>query len=101
MINVIVTYTVPKEFVDKNLVNIQTFLKDFNFLDQNQFRYQVLQTEDKNTFVHISKYDNKEIQNELLNIPSFLKFQKERDESCDDIQQKIEVLEFVRSSGSL
>lgn len=98
MINVIVTYTIPKDFVETNKVNINRFLQDFKSLKQSEFSYRILQ-KDEQTFVHISKYLNEEIQKQLLNIPSFLEFQKQRDESCDDIQQKIEVLEFVGSSG--
>lgn len=98
MINVIVTYTIPKGFVETNKTNIARFLQDFENLNQSEFSYRILQ-KDEQTFVHISKYENEEIQKQLLNIPSFLEFQKQRDESCDDIQQKIEVLEFVGSSG--
>ena len=98
MINVIVTYTIPKDFVEINITNIVRFLHDFENLNQSEFSYRVLQ-KDEQTFVHISKYENEEIQKQLLNFPSFLEFQKQRDESCDDIQQKIEVLEFVGSSG--
>ncbi len=89
MINVIVSYRVPKEFVETNKANIEAFLNDFKNLNQSQFSYQVLQKEDEQTFIHISKYENPEIQKELLNVPSFIDFQKQRDESCDDIQQKI------------
>lgn len=99
MINVIVSYRVPKEFIETNKANIEAFLNDFASLNQSEFSYQVLQKEDEQSFVHISKYKNPEIQKELLNVPSFIEFQKQRDESCDDIQQKIEVLNFVGSSG--
>ncbi len=46
MINVIVSYCVPKEFVETNKANIEEFLKDFENLNQSHFSYQVLQKED-------------------------------------------------------
>ena len=100
MINVIVSYHIPTEFVETNKMNIEAFLKDFKNLNQSQFSYKILQKEDEQSFVHISKYKNTEIQKQLLNIPSFIEFQKQRDESCDNIQQKIEVLNFVGNSGN-
>lgn len=99
MINVIVTYTVPENFVEQNIANISAFLEDFKVLDQSKFSYRILQKNDCKTFVHISKYENEEIQKQLLNVPSFLEFQKQRDGSCDDIQQTIEVLAQIGSSG--
>ena len=99
MINVIVSYTVSKDFVSTNQQNIERFLHDFNDLDQREFSYRVLLKEDGQTFVHLSKYANESIQNQLLHIPSFLDFQKQRDESREDIHQKIEVCTFFGSSG--
>lgn len=99
MINVIVSYTVSKDFVSTNQQNIERFLYDFNDLDQREFSYRVLLKEDGKTFVHLSKYATESIQNKLLHIPSFLDFQKQRDESREDIRQKIEVCTFVGSSG--
>lgn len=99
MINVIVSYTISKDFVISNKRNIKAFLKDFNNFDQSQFSYRVLIKENGETFVHISKYSNEIIQKELLNIPSFLEFQKQRDESRKDIGQKIEAFTFLGSSG--
>lgn len=99
MINVIVTYSVPENFVEQNIANIATFLEDFKQLDQSKFSYRILQKNDGRIFVHISKYENEEIQKQLLNVPSFLEFQRQRDESCDDIEQTIEVLTQIGSSG--
>lgn len=100
MINVIVSYTVPTAFVEENKQNISAFLKDFEQLDQSRFSYRILQKNDGNTFVHISKYADEKMQKELLKVPSFLNFQKQRDESCTDIEQKIEVLEFIGERGN-
>lgn len=100
MINVIVSYTVPESFVEKNLANISAFLKDFEKLDSSKFQYRILQKKGDHSFVHISKYADEKIQQELLNVPSFLNFQKQRDESCEDIQQKIEVFDFIGETGN-
>lgn len=95
MINVIVTYTVNPEFVSENKKNIQKFLNDFKNLDQTKFEYKVFVKEDGVTFVHFSNYDNEEVQNEVLNIPSFKEFQKLRDESGLHDSHKVEFLKSV------
>ena len=100
MINVTVSYTVKKDFVETNKQNISTFLNDFKNLDQNRFSYRILLKDDGITFVHISKYSDEEIQTELLNTASFLEFQKQRDESGLNGSHKVEILEFIGESGS-
>ncbi len=95
MINVIVSYTVKPEFVSENKGNIQKFLNDFKTLDQTKFEYKVFVKEDGVTFVHFSNYENEEIQNEVLNIPSFKEFQRLRDESGLNDSHKIEFLKSV------
>ncbi|VXC55077.1 hypothetical protein [Chryseobacterium sp. 8AT] len=96
MINVIVTYTVKPEFVSENKSNIQKFLNNFKNLDQSKFEYKVFVKEDGVTFVHFSNYENEEVQNMVLNIPSFKEFQRVRDESgLNDSHQ----VEFLKSVG--
>ena len=95
MINVIVTYTVKSEFVSENKSNIQKFLSDFKALDQSKFEYKVFVKEDGVTFVHISNYENEEVQNMVLNIPSFKEFQRLRDESGLNDSHKVEILQYV------
>ena len=95
MINVIVSYTVKSEFVSENKNNIQKFLNDFKTLDQAKFEYKVFVKEDGITFVHFSNYENEEVQNEVLNIPSFKEFQRLRDESGLNDSHKVEFLQPV------
>jgi hypothetical protein len=95
MINVIVSYTVKSEFVSENKNNIQKFLNDFKTLDQAKFEYKVFVKEDGVTFVHFSNYENEEVQNEVLNIPSFKEFQRLRDESGLNDSHKVEFLKSV------
>ena len=95
MINVIVTYTVKPEFVSENKSNIQKFLNDFKTLDQSKFEYKVFVKEDGVTLVHISNYENEEVQNMILNIPSFKEFQRLRDESGLNDSHKVEILQSV------
>lgn len=95
MINVIVSYTVKPEFVSENKNNIQKFLNDFKNLDQTKFEYKVFVKEDGVTFVHFSNYENEEVQNEVLNIPSFKEFQRSRDESGLNDSHKVEFLKPV------
>ncbi len=99
MINVIVTYTVEDEFVATNKENIRLFLKEFEKLENERFSYQVLLQEDGQTFVHISKYADKEIQEKLLNLPQFLIFQKQRDDSGLLLPPVIQTCEFIGSKG--
>ncbi len=101
MISVIVSYRVKPEFVEQNKANIQTFLKDFEQLDATKFKYSVLVKEDGVSFVHYSQYSDEQMQNELLNIPSFKAFQKMRDASGLNDSHKVEVLQSIGSEGDL
>jgi len=97
MIVVKVTYTVNDAYVNTNKEMIQAFLTEFKKLDGAQFLYSILQTENSNTFIHISQYKNKEIQQILLNTPSFLRFQEQRDKNLAS-EPKIEFLNYVGAS---
>ena len=98
MITVSVSYTVKPEFVETNKANIDLFLEDFKKMNSDDFRYTVYLKEDGVTFVHFSSYNNEEIQNKILNVPSFKLFQKKRDESGLDGSHKVSVLNYVGSS---
>lgn len=97
MIAVKVTYKVNDAYVTDNKERIQSFLADFEQLDNTQFVYTVLQGADKNSFIHLSQYKNKEIQQALLNVPSFLYFQEQRDKNLI-AEPVIEVLNYIGSS---
>lgn len=97
MIVVKVTYTVNNTYVSINKEMIQAFLTDFRKLDSAQFLYSVFQSEDGKTFIHTSQYKNKEIQQTLLNTPSFLHFQEQRDKNLAS-EPTIEFLNYVGSS---
>lgn len=98
MISVKVTYIVKPEFVIQNKANIKIFLEDFKKLSTSDFKYDAFLCEDGITFLHLSSYKNKEIQNQVLNVPSFKNFQKERDESDLNNSHKFELLEYLGSS---
>lgn len=98
MISVKVTYTVKPEFVAQNKANIKIFLEDFKKLNPSDFKYDVFLCEDGITFLHLSSYKNEAIQNQILNVPSFKNFQKERDESGLNNSHKFEMLEHIGSS---
>src|SRR5690606_7470008 len=101
MIHVIVSYRVKPQFVAQNKLNIAKFLKNFQDLDQNKFNYTVFLHADDQTFTHISHYENADIQQELLKEPSFVVFQKQRDDSGLDGSHKVQVLEYIGSAGKL
>ncbi|MBB2144927.1 hypothetical protein GM921_05505 [Pedobacter sp. LMG 31464] len=101
MISVKVSYTVKPEFVAQNKQNINTFLSDFKRLVDKKFLYTVYLQEDGLTFLHVSMYENEEVQQEILTVPSFLQFQKERDESGLNDTHKVEILTLMGSSLSL
>ena len=100
MLVVSVTYTVHKDFIQTNMENISKFLEDFKLLDHTQFLYTIFQSEDGRTFVHNSQYANKEIQQYLLNIPSFLNFQKLRDKNLFS-KPTITFLQYVGASKEI
>ncbi|MCF8453604.1 MAG: hypothetical protein K9G42_10395 [Pedobacter sp.] len=100
MIAVKVTYTVKESYIELNKEKISAFLKNFEDLDNSLFIYSVFQAKETNTFVHISQYRNEDIQHELLNIPSFVEFQKCRDENLET-KPTIEILEYVGGSREL
>ncbi len=54
--------------------------------------------EDGITFIHLSSYKNEAIQKQILNVPSFKNFQKERDQSGLYNSHKFELLEHIGSS---
>lgn len=98
MINVIVSYQVKPEFVEENKQNIQKFLNDFKNLDNSKFIYTVYLKDDGVTFTHSSNYADEKIQQVVLHVPSFLEFQKKRDESGLNNSHKVELLEYIGSS---
>lgn len=97
MIVVKVTYTVKEAYITSNKEKIQAFLSDFQQFDTSQFSYTIFEMEDKRTFVHLSQYENKAIQQALLAVPSFIAFQQSRDENLLS-EPKIEFLELVGST---
>ncbi len=97
MIVVKVTYTVNEGYANTNKELIQAFLTDFKKLDDTQFLYSILQSEDGKTFIHTSQYKSKEIQQILLHTPSFLHFQKQRDKNLAS-EPTIEFLNYVGAS---
>lgn len=101
MISVQVSYTVKPDFVEQNKKNIHNFLSDFKKLVTSNFLYSVYLKEDGLTFVHVSMYENEQVQNQILNVPSFLQFQKERDDSGLNGSHKIENINLIGSSLSL
>lgn len=101
MINVLVSYQVKPGFVEENKMNIARFLDDFRLLDNARFVYSVFLRDDGVTFVHMSNYADEEMQKRILNTPSFLEFQKRRDESGLNDSHKVHVLEFIGSSKEI
>lgn len=101
MIAVKVTYTVKPEFVAQNKQNINAFMADFREMDSDDFRYNAYVSNDGVTFVHMSHYKNEEIQKQLLNMPSFLEFQKRRDESGLNGSHQVDVMELAGASHDI
>lgn len=101
MISVKVTYTVKPEFTEQNKKNIQRFLEDFQQLNPADFTYQVFLGEDKQTFLHLSSYQNEAVQNQIMSVPSFKAFQAARDESGLNNSHTLEVLESIGASFNL
>lgn len=98
MISVIVTYKVTNDFVTRNKENITKFISEFKKLKTSEFEYKVFTKQDGLTFVHHSIYKNEQIQKELLKVPAFLEFQKQRDEIGIEGSPKIEFLDLLGST---
>ncbi|WP_211324061.1 hypothetical protein [Echinicola strongylocentroti] len=73
-------------------------MSDFKKMDTKNFKYVSYLCEDGKTFVHLSHYQNEHIQKELLQVPSFLSFQKQRDDSALEGLPKVEVMNVAASS---
>lgn len=101
MIIVKVSYTVQSGFVQQNQENINLFMADFKKMNTNEFRYVSYLCEDRKTFVHISHFQNEEIQSRLLQTPSFISFQKQRDDSDLESLPQIEVMQIIASSHEI
>lgn len=101
MIYVTVSYQISPKFVEQNKSNIEKFLRDFEQLENSRFTYSVFIKVDGVTFVHNSSYRDESIQKELLSVPSFLEFQKERDESGLNNTHEVDVLTLVGSTKEL
>ncbi len=99
MINVKVKYKITPEFSDTNRENIELFLESFRELDHTKFRYQVFVEEDGLTFYHVSAYVDEEIQKQLLAMPRFLEFQRQRGMNLQG-EVEMKVLKFQGSAGS-
>lgn len=98
MIAVQVTYKINADFVEENKRNIAAFLADFKEMHNSKFLYHVYTKEDGLTFVHVSMYENTEVQQEVLNIPSFVAFQQKRDASGLTEAPVVENLQHLGSS---
>lgn len=81
MFAVKVEYSVFPEYEEGNKVRIKEFLKAFKELDQRRFRYSVFQEKESKRFVHLSEYQDEQIQQELLGNRVFLNFQESRDKN--------------------
>ena len=71
-------------------------MQDFKQLDQSLFNYAVFVKDDGVTFTHISNYKDEKIQTEVLNVPSFLDFQKKRDASGLNNSHTVQVFKLCR-----
>ncbi len=101
MISALVTYRVQPQFVKENKLNIKKFMEDFKKLDNTKFTYDIFLRDDGVTFVHMSSYSNKQMQQKILMTPSFLSFQQKRDKSGLNNSHNVSLLEFVGSTKSL
>ncbi|GHC60564.1 hypothetical protein [Ulvibacter litoralis] len=98
MITVKVTYTVKPDFVQKNQENINLFMTDFKkWTLMNSATVPMCVETAKHLFTYlITKM--RTFKKKMLQVPSFLSFQKQRDESSLEGLPEIEVMEVVASS---
>jgi hypothetical protein len=96
-----VTYTVRPEFSEKNIANIDAFLKEVKNIGDPDLQYFVFLDEDGKTFNHLSIYKNDEAQKRFLTLPIFQSFQRQRDESGLVKEPSITSLTLIDSSHTL
>eukprot|EP00388_Colpodella_angusta_P010533 GDKJ01027396.1.p2 GENE.GDKJ01027396.1~~GDKJ01027396.1.p2 ORF type:complete len:106 (+),score=8.85 GDKJ01027396.1:487-804(+) len=101
MISIQVSYTVKPSFVAQNKANVNQFLADFKKLAGVNFLYNVYIKEDGLTFLHVSMYEDETVQAQVLNTPSFVAFQEQRDLLGLASEPIIEELNLLGSSLSL
>jgi quinol monooxygenase YgiN len=95
-----VTYTVQPGFAGVNKENIKQFILDLKRINDPHLRYHVFQSLDGKTFMHFAEYNSEDAQKTLLELPSFLDFQKQRDEHLET-EPVIETLQFVDATYTL
>ena len=95
-----VTYTVAREFAEKNNQNIQAFLDEVKAIGDHGMRYHVFLAEDGKTFTHLSLYNNDESQKRFLALKTFLSFQQQRDENLES-EPRIEALNLLHTSHAV
>lgn len=100
MMTVKVTYSVKQEYAETNRAMITNFLKDFKKLETDQFLYSVYQKEDGITFVHFSQFTSKKAQDDVLQVPSFIAFQVQRNQNMAS-EHHLEILELVGASRNI
>ena len=96
-----VTYKVKSSFVTQNQTNIQAFIDDLYRINHPELRYVVYLGEDGQTFTHLATYASNQAQQVLLQLPSFLSFQQQRDASGLESDPWIEQMHPVASSYPL
>src|SRR5262245_12091618 len=95
-----VTYTVRPGFVPMNQENIDLFMNDLKVLNTG-IRYAVYLGNDGKTFHHVAAYTSDDEQKLLLELPSFVKFQQQRDDSGLEAAPTIETVKWSSFSYDL
>jgi hypothetical protein len=67
-------------------------------INNPDLRYAAYLGNDGKTFMHFALYENDDVQKMLLQLPSFISFQQQRDESGLEVEPKIEMMSLVASS---
>lgn len=93
-----VTYRVQSEFCQENQKNVNRFINDLSKINDPGIRYFSFLGEDGETFTHLAIFTDDRAQRVLLELESFLEFQKRRDASGLKESPKIEEMEMVASS---
>ncbi|NDI97802.1 hypothetical protein GWA97_01760 [Flavobacterium sp. LaA7.5] len=96
-----VTYTMPDDFISQNQENIRAFMNDFKRIDASLFQYNVYQSSNRKTFIHLSHFNDEKIQKAVLSVSSFVSFQEKRDAGGLESAPLIEVLHFMESSKDI
>jgi hypothetical protein len=93
-----VVYTAKSEYVEQNILNINSVMNDLRQLNKAAISYHACLSPDGKTFIHTAFFNSEEDHKLLNELPSFKHFQERLKSSGLEVSPKQEFLTLVGSS---